>query len=439
MLITPANGLPSASDLEKWFDAWASLFKAEWPVIGIGDPSETATGAALAAAARAKIMGDGGTNYGLQSAGIKTLSGQFIEQLARSENYASKFGFLRQPINLLDVMVKGLVPSVWNWNDLTNQKRSLDLWLQRLNATAAGAPAKPTGTPVLTATTGGSIPNVVSGSAPRFVYTFVKAGSDWLESQPSAVAVQIALAGANNAYSVTGIQNPIPAGVDTIRCYRGLIGGGAGIWFWDQDVACVAGSAPPAFKLTQGDSFLRQDISPPVWLQVLFGPEAAFLFMNAVASVGQRTAQLAIDARGMLSESNAALGPVNQFLGRGNQINDGTFATWVGGTGTTLGTIRTANDAGQIIQGFAGGVGLQARVTGVLDANGTVNVTYDYLDATGAHVGATTGAIAITAAVGSVADLGIAAGRLVTGVTAVAVVTSTTGTIVIEAKPVRSI
>ena len=52
----------------------------------------------------------------------------------------------------------------------------------------------------------------------------------------------------------------------------------------------------------------------------------------------------------------------------------GIFGTQVLGTGFTAGAILATNTPASNIQGFAGGLGLQARVTGVLNAAGTTTV-----------------------------------------------------------------
>lgn len=445
------TGLLSAADVLAIADGLGAWFKANYAGMGLGDPTETSTLAAKAVTgARYGILGNGTTAYpGISNADVKRGISNAIASLVAQSRYDVFFNIQAKQIwTVLDGLIRTALPSSWSFASQSN--RALDLWATRYNANGSGVPATPGYTVTLTATTGGSIAPTTGSAEPRVKITLVGA-YDWLESQPTAASAQVALSGKYNAYTLGGLTGNVPTGVTKLRVYRQLDNnaGSSDPYYWDQDVAVTAGVAWSTYTvtLTNPDHDLRQDITPPSWLSCLFLPEEAALYALSYASLpgtGYLAGPLSYPTMGFLSPGNVALNPINAFLVIGNVPSVGELARWASTT-TTLGNIRTTVDAAQGLQGFAGGVGIQARVTSILNGTSpTVTVGYNYLDA--AHPSTpqsgSTSAVAIANAAGSVADLSITAGRLVTAVTSITMggsVAPTTGTLVIEGKAIRSI
>lgn len=450
-----SNGLPSSTDLQIYCDAMASIFKYIKTPLGLGLSSESGTPsiAYQAQLCQQLIEGDGSTIYGIANAPLQSGAVQDLKNIylnSRYDVYSS--GQFRNRINALDQAISTNLPKVLtsgaysSWNLTSTGLHPFDSWLHRINGNDTNAPAKPTGTPVLTATTGGAIQsNIAGGVAPRFVYTFVGA-NDWWESLPSTVATQVALNPTQNAYTVTGIQNPIPTGVTKIRLYRGLVSGGAGVYYWVTDIPCAAGLAPPSITLIQPDISLRQDVVPPSYASCLMLPEFATLFSicygNLSSSSADVTSGFQFSSNSFLGHTVVAAGRVDQILGYNNTQSSGTFATWASTT-KTFGALLQSNDYTQGLQGYVGAANsVQARVTSVLDANAVLtSIGYHYLDSTHQTptTGTITGPLTLNLALGSTVDLAIPGGQIVTSIDSFTSTISTTGTYLFEAKPLRVI
>lgn len=448
MAITITQGLPSAADILLEMDALGSIFKGQYANIGVFAESETTTLAGLTRVARNKIMGDGTTTYpGLANTDMQKIAADTMKTAVGRARYDLWFQQYSPIFTGLDNLVKTNVPTGWNWSSSAGN-RPLDLWLIYLNACNANTPVAPTFTPSLSGTT------VAAGAIGQSGVTRVKccyqsSSGDWLVGLPCTASSTITLTGKQNAITFT------PAGNSTVTGYllvfRQLLGAGAGdAYYFDQRVAVTNGVAHPAITMTQADQQLNLSLSPPSWLQCPLLPEEAFLYVDSYAA--QPFAQGALagfftyDSRAFLTPSNVSLNPANTFLGLGNPAASGELGRWVD-TALTVGSPATANDAMNVIQGFAGAMGgdLQFRVAGVLNAS-SVNpsITYDYYDSThpvsGSAQSATTAAAGtLNTAVGSTLTVDVPAGRLVTAITAVSIPTTATGTIVIEAAALRSL
>lgn len=391
-------GAPTVAQVQLLTDQQASIFKTAWPLLGMNAPGESGTIEAAINSAIIKILGDGGSNPGL---GNPDWEAQIKDALAAERGaFRADVAFARalrtQPglLASLDSRVRSNLPSGWAFTNGT-VLHPFDAWLTRING-AYGASAAANGTALAPGSAGtvaavnnanGALPVVSAGSAPRIVHTLV-GSADWQESLPSAQATQTAIALPNNAYTYT-LSGTVPAGVTKLRIYRGYVGGGAGIYYWDQDVAVVAGNAWSGYVATikNPDSLLRIDWTPPVWASCFIVPEAAALWALSLATArqgGLDNLPLAFKDENMLSPWNVILGRSDAFMGIGNvaQASQYSETTLTGAaTFTTVaGTIQGTNNPAGNVQGFAGGIGIQARVTTALAAAGTVTISYTFFD-----------------------------------------------------------
>jgi hypothetical protein len=245
-----------------------------------------------------------------------------------------------------------------------------------------------------------------------------------------------------NGYSYQ-IAGTVPSGVSKVRLYRSLYGAASGgPYAWVMDAPVAAGSSYPAIALTAPDSAIRQDWQPPSWAVYLQAPETALLFGLAFAM--SSAGSLVYSANGQLNPLNVALGPATGQLGSGNTPATGLFGMFILGTGYTANSFQAANTGN--IQGFAGGTGIQARVTTALNsASWTPTIAYTYFDATHGwgnaqtQAGLTPSAGLTTGAVGDLITFSVPAGRIVqtAGVTAQSG-SATSGALVFESPQVRA-
>jgi len=455
-------GLPTAENVLTFSDALGAWFKRAYAPLGRGASAEASTLAYYAQAAKAAIMGDGSTVYGLDNAQLQALLQQHLSSLVMNSRYDTFTSYaMRFIIGQIEqyILQYGL-PSDWDFTG--GGLYPLDALLLRLNATNASVPATPSGTLAVTATTGGSMASVASGNAPRVKLSVVGA-YDYIESLPTAGTSQVAISGINNAYVISGLTGNVASGVTKARVYRQLYGAGADDpYYWDQDVTVTAGDAwskylsggasPILLKKTDLD--LRQDVQPPSWCQALMMPEfaACFALAYATSQIGGGSQNNAVILQTALSPENVALQEANSWLGIGNPESLGLFGQLVLGTGYTAGAISDENDLDLSIQGLIGSYGkLQARVTATLSGGTAAEVTavtYKYYDSTHLRSGAAQTATitglseSLDDAVGSVVDLSTAAscaGRLITEVTSLTVANRTAGTVIVEGMAVRTI
>jgi len=444
-----STGVPSAAALLTLSDALASMFKGQYANLGLGASTESTTLAAYAKSARAKILGDGSTLYGLGNAPLQAALKDPLASLAASARYDSLFAtYCRSIITAVNSSIQTNLPkdsatgTSWQFTSSTNLS-ALDSYLLYLNALNSGVPTTPAAAGTLTAATvaGGGLASAASGSAYYVVHCLVGA-SDWMVSLPSAEATRVTLANGNNAYTYQ-IAGTVPSGVRYVAVFRGLVGGSSGTWYLDTRTAVTAGESYPAITISNPDSALRTDWTPPSWAQCLWVPESAAIFAlaNATATSGTGAAMnpLVFTSGLQLSPNNVACTPSSGFLGIGNPAQTGILGTDIVGTGYTAGSLATANNSATNTQGFVGFKGanpIQFRVTSVLDAAGTVTATYSYYDAAhgyGSAQSASASAATFTGtAVGSTATPTIADGRIVYAVTAVTNGTTTSGTYIGE-------
>lgn len=413
--MTTIKGAPSVAQVQLLLDGQASIVKAGWYALaGIQ---------AVNAAKVAPMLGDGtSANPGLGNADwVKSITSALQTQnvFFRPDKVFRRLvtglgGF----ISSFDTQVKSYLPGGRNFINGA-AVHAFDAWLTRQNGFFGGA----TGTPApivsgvlasgwtLTPAGGGSLPNVASGSAPRVVLTYIGA-SDYLESPASLPSAQAALTGGQSAYQILPAVwggATVPAGVFKIGVYR-QAGGGTGAYFWDQDVVVTPAGAYPTITLTNPDAVLRTDWQPPAWASCLLLPEAAALFALAysTAIAGGVDAQPIYAANGMISALNVAAGRSDSFLGVGNTPGSATFlsATVTGATAATsaAGTLQTGNLPAQSIQGFAGSLGIQARITSALSAAATVTIVLSFYNSVAGLTTLQTGTLTATfgaAAVGT--------------------------------------
>lgn len=464
-------GALTAADITTALDPIASLLFNSWATLGIGAPAETATLAYFSRLARTKAEGDGTTaNPGIANATYKQRILPHLNTIALQNRYDIHFQLqLRQFFNDTDAFILSNLPKrtntdAWKFSG-ANGERALDLHLLRMNGNpgSALAPAAPTWTPTLNATTGGQVAPTTAGTEPRVKVGYVGA-KDYYESLPSAASAQVALAGKNNAWYLTDPGGNVPTGVYKLRVYRQLdANAGAGDPFpWDQDLVVVAGQPWSNFlgvnglKLKNSDQQLRRDWTPPSWLSAMMMPEHAALYALAVASMSDKPSEQAglmqYAAAAFMSPGNVAMNPVYKntdtvallaFQGANNPYGAAEFARWVA-TAFTEGAPRLTNDAAQALQGFAGAAnGIRARTIATLNgAASFTNFKYWYYDSANPFTiqsqtvtpGGTLGT-----AVGSTLTMGVTAGRLVTRVESVTIGTATTGSLIFEAIPHRSL
>lgn len=447
-MATSQLGLLSSTDLVILMDVCGSYLKYLKPAHGQGLPGESTIPslAYQALLGQTNILGDGGSIYGVGNATAQSNLKDKLTLLftsSRYEVYASQQ--LRTIILEIQQEISTYLPKYLNASNVTTQLvmsggslQVLDAYLTRLNANSALTPATPTGTPTLTTTTGGTLPNSTSGSC--MCYTFVGA-SDWLESQPSASSTQVAISGANNAYTIGGLAT-IPAGVTKIRVYRSLQGTTTP-FYYDRDIVVSVGSPPTTQKFIAPDITLTQSWLPPVWCSTLILPETALAYAICNMSPGNNPQDsYKVSATGLLQPSNVSLGQVNGILGYNNPLSSGRFANWSAGT-STYGSIITSNDTTQGLQGFAGAFQLQARTYSVMDANASISaIAYSYVTAASPNTPLTStiaGPFTLNLADGSIIGITVPGGQLVKSVTSITVSGPTTGSFVIEASPLRVI
>ena len=444
------NGLIGPSDLITTLDAIGGYIKYLVAPLGQGLAVEAAIHSLSyqALLAQTKILGDGVTNYGIANLTLQSKISTLLANLfinSRYEAYANNqlrtiISELNQELSTSTNLLKYLVGTQTSqWIMQGSGVQALDTHLQRMNATNVGVPVTPTNVPTMTASTGGSLPNVAAGSAPTMCYTFVGA-NDWLESQPSPSSTQVALTGANNAYTIGNLPT-VPAGVTKIRLYRTLFAGTALVWV--KDVPVSAGAAPTTLKFINPDIALFQSVSPPVWAQALVLPESALAYaVTNMASNGNPLGAFLLSTSGLLSPSNVVLNSVNGILGYSNPASSGTFAGWNAGT-TTIGSIQNINDTTQGLQGFLGAFSIQARTTSALDVNASIsNVGYTYITAASPLTPLTStlsGPFTLPLALASTISLSLPAGQCIRSVTSMTVSSSTAGSLLLEAIPLRSI
>lgn len=444
-----STGVPSAAALLTVSDKIAAVVKGTYAAIGLGLSTETTTLAAYLKALRGGVLGDGSTAYGIGNAPLQAALKDPITAAVGLGRYDALYNRLfSQDILALDAAVTKNLPSGWSFTSST-QISALDAYLLYLNAMNATVPTTPASAGVLTAATvaGGGLQTVASGSAYYVVHCLVSASGDWFVSLPSAEATRVAISGPNNAYTYQ-ISGTVPANVAYVAIFRGYAGGASGTWYLDSRTAVTAGSSYPAITISQPDSALRTDWTPPSWASCLVVPEFAAAFAlayaSAIGSSGASMNPLVFTSGLQLTPNNVALNISSGFLGIGNPPQTGIFGTkLVSGPTFTAGAIATANNAASNTQGFAGAGGaanpIRARVTSVLDAAGGLTFGYTYFDAAhgwGNAQSATTGSATFSGtAVGQTAVPTITNGRIVQSVTATTDTTTTTGTYIIEAAP----
>lgn len=448
------DGLPTAAQILLETDQLASLFKAQWPVYGLGPSSgvgstdvngQSNTMAVKGDVVRTTILGDGTTTYpGLGSpAQSQAISGSLtsLYNNLRVDTFWKKNG--QTLVQQLDRWVSSNIPSTWSFSNRNNGHK-FDLWLQYLNALTTGTPATPGAAGVITAVNNasGQLPmNTASGSCPFVCHCLVGA-SDWLTSQHSAEATRVALVGTQNAYSYQ-IAGTVPVGTTKVRIMRGLFGGSTGgPYYFSQDVEVTAGASYPAILILTPDNSLNRFVQPPVFGSCLLAPEFATIFALPWSSTASDGTGLKFSSGGMLSPQNIFLPPATEFQGLGNPLASSVLDT-VTITGATTftqvaGAPYVTNVAGSNIQGYLGATGIRARVTTVL--NGTLltlTISYTYLDITNGAVVQTGGVLVSGAssgtAVGSIAAFTLPANTILLSCTVTAKTgTSTSGAVVIE-------
>lgn len=444
-------GIPLiASDVITVLDAYAREFAAAYPGLGLGLVGEVGTAAVAAINGKAQMLGgigaDGVTSYpGISNTDLKAALASGADVAIQQLRADALFQRLaRSPIASLDNQVLTSLPAGWALSS-PSSVHYINNWLLRVNAAHTGVPATPAAAGVLTATStaGGAMPLTSAGSAPRVLHTLIGA-NEWDESQPSPEATQVAITGSQNGYTYQ-IAGLVPAGVTYVKVYRSFFNAAGAPYGYDQKVAVTPESAYPPIYLTQRDFSLQTQWNPPVWLSCMQRPEAAVISALAYALAGLsgiRAGQpLTLLAPNMMSPANVLLGPSNAFLGLGNTVQGGQFGARTIGSAYVAGAISTANNAPTGVQGFAGAIGLQARVTSAIDAAGTIQATYTYYDAAhgyGNAQTATTSAVAFSGtAPGSLAVPVVPAGRLVVGIPSDNPAGQTSGAYIWEAAPIR--
>ena len=452
------DGQPTASQLLTFCDSLAGELKLAWPLFGMAAPGEFGTLASLSDLTRSKIMGDGqardGQSYvGLGSPAWQSQAAQLLSGHARHTHADVFFSSeLRQLVALLDNQISAYMPTGWSYLATSGQAHVLDYHLTRLNAINPNTPATPTLNATLTAVSNpsGTLPNLSAGNAPGIIYTLV-GSADYYESLPSPACTPNALTGSQNAYLFQGPGN-VPNGVSKVRVYRPLIGV-PGVCYWDQDALVTPGNPFPVLTITQPDANLRRDVQPPSWMQCLMTPEFAALWAWAYAGQGQARGQQIVPAGNLLYSSNAMLspynvllGPSNGFVGASNPSSGAQFGnSQITGTGSQTyapGVLATTNMPTANIQGYAGTMGIQARVTSALNGSCTPTLTYTYMDAAnGQNIQTATGVAGSAfsgTGIGSLSTFAISAGRLVLSATVTGVSGTTTGGAFVVEGAIRS-
>ena len=374
-------GAPSAAQIALYTDARAKVFEAAYPLLGLGQPGETATLAALEVTALMTVLGDSTSAHpGLGHPLWQQMIADALNSAAGGIRTDAWFARQSLLMRTLDDLVQANLPPGWRFS----APRPFDAHLTRLNG-AFGAPSTPGAAGILTATQSavGALPSVVAASAPRLVHTLVGA-SDEYESLPTGEATQVGLAGINNAYSYQ-IAGTVPSGVTKVRTYRSFFGAGGAPYFWDQDTPVIGGAAYPAILIVQPDAQLRQDWQPPAWMQCPLRPAAACLFALAYATAvlsGPAGPPLAFNVNGMISPGNVILN--YGFAGIGNPPQTAQFGSSVLTAANTASfvqsAIQTVSNPVRDVQGFAGAMGLRVRCFAALNGTLTPTVNYTYYD-----------------------------------------------------------
>lgn len=454
------TGIVSAADLQTILDKGGSWFKSQYAALGLGAPSESTTLAAKAIALRNGIMGDGSSIYGIQNSRFQTLVGQDLDQICLNSRWDAFFSTLAGYRNILSKLNNFVTINLpyrntnasdqWKFTN-TDGRLPLDMYLSYLNANdPSNTPATPSFTPSVTATTGGAIAPTTSGAEPRIKVCAV-GSQDYFTSQPSAASSQVALSGANNAYSIAAPAGNVPNGVTKYRFFRQLDNnaGASDPYYWDSDLTVVAGNAHSTYfpyKLIHSDQELDQNWKPPVYSQLCLLPEEAALINLLLAAPSPnpgKSGQLFIfPSNAFLQVYNCTLNPANAFTGYNFPSSGAQFGQWVAGT-YTAGTIINSTTASLGQQGVGGSIGgIQARVTSALGSTYSTTITYNYYDAsnpTTLQTGAVSGSKTFSATtVGTTLDFTITAGRYVTAITAISLGAGS-GTFVLEGIPARSI
>lgn len=456
----PQSGMLTPLAAQTVMDGLGAWFKRAYSPLGLGLTAEATSVAYYADQAISKIMGDGASNYGIDNAYVQSILSAGLNNLTTNSRYDVVVSSLcRGIIGNIEQSILSSLPSGWSFT--SGYARAFDALLTRFNSTNSSVPAvssgvsTPAGTLAKVADTGGALD---VGADPGIKVAWVGA-YDYLEGLPSNAAASAALSGSNSGYALSGLTGNVPTGVTKMRIYR-QVSGGTGDYFWEQDVAVTAGTAVSVYlnggaseiRVGLPDTALRQDIQPASWCQCLASPEFAAIYALSSATMSMSNDPLtpvAFQQYGQLSEHVVAANPSNEYLGVGNPSSGAVFGTLVqSGPTFTAGALLSANTYTLRQQGFCGSynANLQARVTSILNAGGTItDLTYKYYDAThqkngSAQTEALSGlSVALSAAVGSLADVAVTAGRLVTEVTAMVLGTTATGTVIVEPKPVRSI
>lgn len=434
----------TATDVLTILDAYAKELAAAFPALGLGKSGETGTAAAAAIAAKTAILGND-TTFGIGNNDLKSTLTRALDGAIQTLRYDTLFQNLaRGIVSVLDTQIKNSLPTGWALT-APGSLHYLDNWLLRANGAHSATPATPAAAGVLTATTtsAGAMPLTSAGSAPRVLHTLVKSNR-WDESLPSAEATQVALTGSQNGYTYQ-IPSNVPSGIYYVNVYRSAFGSAGAPYGYDQTVAVTPGATYPAISVVQADSSLQMKWNPPSWLSCMQRPEAAALVALAYALAGfggiQEGVPLALLAGNMLTPANVLLGPATGFLGLGNQPQTAWFGSRTIGSSYVQGTLSTANNAPTSVQGYAGAIGLQARVTSALNAAGTIQCTYNYYDSAhgfGSAQSATTTAVAFSGTgAGSLAVPVIPSGRLIIGIPTDNPAGQSSGAYVWEAAPIR--
>lgn len=437
--VTPVYVLQPDQILE-FFDSLATLLKVSYRPMGLGAPAETTSITHAAQEARVDILGDGSAQHpGIGSPQWQAQVMAFLDQFAMRCRYDTFFAQLMRPLlAAIEDLLKKNLPTGWTFVAPGGVAHFLDAHLLRLNACSTATPPKPGAAGTLTAITDplGALPSTVMGAAPRVLHTLVGT-LDYMESLPGTEAAQVALTGTQNAYTYQ-IPGLVPDNIVKVRLYRSFYGNvGGGPYYWVKDVSVVPGQTYPAIPLYEPDVALRQDWSPPAWMQCLLVPEEAALVAMAYAVVnvapGGSPQPLQFSALTMLSPANAVLGPANGFIGVGNPVQSAQYGVAVVGDQFYAGHIQTENNADLNVQGFLGGFGVQARILSPLNGTRVPTISYTYLDA-GSGVGNPQTQSGLAPAinfpngnVGSLAVWTVPAGRVVLSVTEESATGSATG------------
>ena len=476
------TGLPQPSDLAgsgSYLDGLASTFKADWANRGRNQTGEAGTVAVKAYSAFTTAAPE------LPSS---AMAQQGLANFAMDAQYDRHYTRLSQQILLpLEQQIGNNLKGTWQYVVSGGCQTNLDAHLLRLNACHPGVLVALSGTLSLTAAyaSSGNLRTCTSASCPYVVVTAVGT-QDYHESVIGSTTSQIAISSSNNALRLA-ISGNVPATAPgKVRIYRTVYGGAStGPYYWDQDVVVTtaAGSAWPTIvaTLVNSDAQLATDRQPPKFGCCFQPPETAFLFADAFSSPpaiipgnAYTPGSVTLVSSRMLNPFNVALNPsvlattlALGFNGLGNTAaigatldtplgalaTGGVLGVSVLGTGFTAGAILQTNNAPLGLQGFAGAFGgagtatftIQARAIVALNGTRTPTISYTYYDYAhpGSNVQTATGLVG-TAFSGSITNeiqtFTIPAGRLVTGITAESATgTASTGTVVYEGVPVRSI